>query len=166
MVFLTSYNSVKSLTDSYFISLFWQPFVFSPDESGVPLSVAICATAFCRISTTTGAGLNAFCTARKFWTCISIVNGLHCCVRGGSRVPRTTDNPTPWHGLPSTWGLNHGGTPIKKAASFETALLFLATQFHKILVKQRNRFNAFEVVEDAIMFVGRVDGIAIESEAH
>lgn len=166
MVFLTPYNSVKSLKYRCLISLFRQPFVFCPDESGVPLSVAICATALCRISTATGAGLNDCRTARKFWTCISIVHGLHCCVRGGSRVPRTTDDPTPWYGLLSTLGLNHGGTPTKKSCLFRNSFTFLATQFHKILVKQRYRFNAFEVVEDAIMFVGRVDGIAIESEAH
>ena len=37
----------------------------------------------------------------------------------------------------------------------------LFTQLHKIFIKQRNGFNAFEVIEDSEMFVGRMDGIRI-----
>ena len=143
MVFLAQYNSVKSLTYSSFIFLFlWQQFVFRLDEGGVPLSVAICSTAFCRISTATGAGLKDFRTVRRFWLCVSIFYGLHCCVRGRSKVLRTTDDPTPWHVLDGNSGSFHGGTP-KKKLPLSKQLLVLFTQLYKVFVKQRNRFNPF-----------------------
>ena len=47
--------------------------------------------------------------------------------------------------------------------------IFLPLLLHhlsKVMVKARDRFNAFEVVEDAECLIRAVDGVGVEAESH
>ena len=55
---------------------------------------------------------------------------------------------------------------FRDAVDIAPLLLCVLRSFCKVLKKQRNGFDAFQVVEDAVVFVRGVDGVTVESESH